>query len=74
MEEAVHQLRRDEIDAVHGRRNGKETYKMKRCCDLLTLPPSPLQAPSAELVDPELLTRYFAKFDEKFLHFCDKVK
>lgn len=29
------------------------------------------QAPSAELVDPELLSRYFAKFDEKFFHFCD---
>lgn len=30
------------------------------------------QAPSAELVDPELLTRYFAKFDEQFFHYCDK--
>lgn len=29
------------------------------------------QSPSAELVDPEVLTRYFAKFDEKFFHFCD---
>ncbi|XP_037933725.1 xenotropic and polytropic retrovirus receptor 1-like [Teleopsis dalmanni] len=30
------------------------------------------QAPSAELVDPEVLTRYFAKFDEEFFHYCDK--
>ncbi|XP_055914256.1 xenotropic and polytropic retrovirus receptor 1 [Eupeodes corollae] len=30
------------------------------------------QAPSAELVDPEILTRYFAKFDEQFFHYCDK--
>lgn len=30
------------------------------------------QAPSAELVDPEMLTRYFAKFDEKFFHYSDK--
>lgn len=29
------------------------------------------QAPSAELVEPEVLTRYFAKFDEQFFHFCD---
>lgn len=29
------------------------------------------QSPSAELVDPEVLTRYFAKFDEQFFHFCD---
>ncbi|XP_053688010.1 xenotropic and polytropic retrovirus receptor 1 [Sabethes cyaneus] len=29
------------------------------------------QSPSAELVDPEMLTRYFAKFDEQFFHFCD---
>lgn len=30
------------------------------------------QAPSAELVDPEMLTRYFTKFDEKFFLFSDK--
>ncbi|XP_055376892.1 xenotropic and polytropic retrovirus receptor 1 [Condylostylus longicornis] len=30
------------------------------------------QSPSAELVDPEVVTRYFAKFDEKFFHYCDK--
>ncbi|XP_067002600.1 solute carrier family 53 member 1 [Anabrus simplex] len=30
------------------------------------------QAPSAELVEPEVLTRYFAKFDEQFFHVCDK--
>lgn len=30
------------------------------------------QAPSAELVDPEMYTRYFAKFDEQFFHYCDK--
>ncbi|XP_036337417.1 xenotropic and polytropic retrovirus receptor 1, partial [Rhagoletis pomonella] len=30
------------------------------------------QAPSAELVDPEVLSRYFAKFDEQFFHYCDK--
>ncbi|XP_017862847.1 PREDICTED: xenotropic and polytropic retrovirus receptor 1 [Drosophila arizonae] len=30
------------------------------------------QAPSAELVDREMLTRYFAKFDEEFFHYCDK--
>ncbi|XP_024084092.1 xenotropic and polytropic retrovirus receptor 1 homolog isoform X2 [Cimex lectularius] len=29
-------------------------------------------APSAELVEPEVLTRYFAKFDERFFHYCDK--
>lgn len=29
-------------------------------------------APSAELVDPEMLTRYFTKFDEKFFHYSDK--
>lgn len=29
------------------------------------------QSPSAELVDPEVLTRYFAKFDEQFFHYCD---
>uniref|UniRef100_T1GII2 SPX domain-containing protein n=1 Tax=Megaselia scalaris TaxID=36166 RepID=T1GII2_MEGSC len=30
------------------------------------------QSPSAELVDPEVLTRYFAKFDEEFFLYCDK--
>ncbi|KAG5895231.1 hypothetical protein JTB14_003448 [Gonioctena quinquepunctata] len=30
------------------------------------------QAPSAELVEPEILSRYFAKFDEQFFSFCDK--
>lgn len=30
------------------------------------------QSPSAELVEPEILTRYFAKFDEQFFHYCDK--
>ncbi|GBP00520.1 Xenotropic and polytropic retrovirus receptor 1 homolog, partial [Eumeta japonica] len=30
------------------------------------------QAPSAELVDPDVLSRYFAKFDEQFFHYCDK--
>jgi hypothetical protein len=29
------------------------------------------QSPSAELVDPEALTRYFAKFDEQFFHLCN---
>lgn len=28
-------------------------------------------SPSAELADPEVLTRYFAKFDEQFFHYCD---
>ncbi|GAB0090413.1 xenotropic and polytropic retrovirus receptor 1 [Sergentomyia squamirostris] len=30
------------------------------------------QSPSAELVDPDILTRYFTKFDEQFFHYCDK--
>lgn len=30
------------------------------------------QAPSAELVEPDFLTRYFATFDEQFFHYCDK--
>ncbi|KAK9710247.1 SPX domain [Popillia japonica] len=30
------------------------------------------QAPSAEHVEPEILQRYFAKFDEQFFHYCDK--
>lgn len=28
-------------------------------------------SPSAELADPEILTRYFAKFDEQFFNYCD---
>jgi len=30
------------------------------------------QAPSAELVEPEVLRGYFTQFDEKFFHYCDK--
>lgn len=30
------------------------------------------QAPSAELVDSEVVTRYLTKFDERFFHFSDK--
>jgi len=30
------------------------------------------QAPSAEVVEEEVLTRYFARFDESFFTFCDK--
>ncbi|KAH1004031.1 hypothetical protein HUJ04_003845 [Dendroctonus ponderosae] len=30
------------------------------------------QAPSAELVEPDILTRYFAKFDEQFFSFSEK--
>lgn len=30
------------------------------------------QAPSAELVEPDILTRYFATFDEQFFHYSDK--
>lgn len=30
------------------------------------------QAPSAEVIEPEILTRYFATFDEQFFHYCDK--
>lgn len=29
------------------------------------------QAPSAEEVEPEVLSRYVAKFDEQFFHYCD---
>lgn len=29
------------------------------------------QSPSSELVDREVLTRYFAKFDEQFFLYCD---
>jgi xenotropic and polytropic retrovirus receptor 1 len=28
-------------------------------------------SPSAELADPDILTRYLAKFDEQFFHYCD---
>lgn len=30
------------------------------------------EAPSAESVEPEVLTRHFKNFDEQFFHFCDK--
>ncbi|XP_016956254.1 xenotropic and polytropic retrovirus receptor 1 [Drosophila biarmipes] len=30
------------------------------------------QSPSAELVEREMVTRYFTKFDEEFFHYCDK--
>ncbi|XP_045461774.1 xenotropic and polytropic retrovirus receptor 1 [Harmonia axyridis] len=30
------------------------------------------QSPSAELVEPDILSRYFAKFDEQFFSFADK--
>lgn len=30
------------------------------------------EAPSAEVVEQEVLQRYFANFDEKFFTFCDK--
>lgn len=30
------------------------------------------QAPSAEEVEFEVLSRYVAKFDEQFFHYCDK--
>ena len=30
------------------------------------------KAPSAEVVDEEDVQRYYAGFDEHFLHFCDK--
>lgn len=30
------------------------------------------QAPSAELVDADVLARYYATFDEQFFHYCDK--
>ena len=30
------------------------------------------EAPAAEVVEPEVLQRYFAKFDEAFFTFCDK--
>ncbi|KAI9556155.1 Xenotropic and polytropic retrovirus receptor 1-like protein [Daphnia sinensis] len=30
------------------------------------------QAPSAEVVEPEVIARYYAKFDEQFFTYCDK--
>lgn len=30
------------------------------------------QAPSAELIDADVLARYYATFDEQFFHYCDK--
>ena len=30
------------------------------------------QAPSAEVVEPEVLARYYTKFDEQFFTYCDK--
>lgn len=30
------------------------------------------EAPSAESVEPEVLTRHFRNFDELFFHYCDK--
>lgn len=30
------------------------------------------EAPSAELVEPEIVRRHFAHFDEQFFHYCDK--
>ena len=30
------------------------------------------KAPSAEVVDEEDVQRYYAGFDEHFLHFCDR--
>lgn len=30
------------------------------------------QAPSAEVVDADILARYYATFDEQFFHYCDK--
>ena len=32
------------------------------------------EAPSPEVVEPEVRERYFANFDEKFLTFCEKGK
>jgi hypothetical protein len=29
------------------------------------------QSPSAELVEPEVLVRYFVKFNEQFFHLCN---
>ncbi|KAL1117232.1 hypothetical protein AAG570_004558 [Ranatra chinensis] len=30
------------------------------------------QSPDVDTVEPDVLTRYFAKFDEQFFHYCDK--
>lgn len=30
------------------------------------------EAPSAESVEPDILTRHFKNFDEQFFHYCDK--
>lgn len=30
------------------------------------------EAPSAESVDPEIVTRHYKNFDEHFFHYCDK--
>lgn len=30
------------------------------------------EAPSAETVDPEIVTRHYKNFDEHFFHYCDK--
>lgn len=30
------------------------------------------EAPSAENVEPEVLSRHFANFDETFFHYCDQ--
>lgn len=30
------------------------------------------QAPCAELVDADVLARYYATFDEQFFHYCDR--
>lgn len=30
------------------------------------------EAPSAENVEPEVLSRHFANFDESFFHYCDQ--
>ena len=32
------------------------------------------EAPSAEVVEPEVLQRYYNNFDEKFFTLCDKGK
>jgi hypothetical protein len=30
------------------------------------------QAPSSDVVEPEITARYYAQFDEQFFHFCEK--
>ena len=30
------------------------------------------QAPSAEVVEPDVIARFYAKFDEQFFTYCDK--